>query len=503
MVQALLPADRPGDPCAIVIFGASGDLTHRKLIPSLFNLRANGLLSENVAVVGVSRRPQTDDEFRQQLGGEVRRLSGGTVTDEAWEAFEPHLRFVSGDFSDPATHARLVAVLADVEERIHTQGNVLFYLATPPDAFAPIVEQLGIAGLVREAGTGWRRVVVEKPFGRDLDSAVALNAQMRAVLRESQIYRIDHYLGKETVQNILVFRFANGIFEPIWDRRYIDHVQITVAEGLGVESRGAYYETAGAVRDMVQNHILQLLALVAMEPPVSLAADRVRDERVKVLEAIRPMAPEQVLERTVRGQYGEGFVSGRKVPGYRQERGVAEGSAVETFAAMKLYVENWRWAGVPFYLRTGKRLPRRDTEILIQFRRPPLLLFPETAAGQVDANRLLLHIQPDEGVTLEIKAKRPAATLKLETVRLDFSYADFGPTGPATGYERLLYDAMVGDSTLFHREDMVCAAWRVATPILDVWSSLKPRGFPNYAAGTWGPEGADQLLERDGRHWNN
>jgi glucose-6-phosphate 1-dehydrogenase len=501
MPQALQPADRPGDPCAIVIFGASGDLTRRKLIPALLNLDANGLLGKNVTVVGVARREMSDEQFAAQLFEDAQKVAPGAVSPEAWQTFKGRLRYVAGDFSERGTHEKLKVVLDDVASTRGTGGNVLFYLATPPDAFASIVEQLGAVGLAAEQGTAWRRVVIEKPFGRDLDSAVALDAKIHSVLRERQVYRIDHYLGKETVQNILVFRFANGIFEPIWNRRYIDHVQVMVAENIGIEGRGAYYETAGALRDMVQNHMLQLLALVAMEPPVSLAADRMRDERVKVLEAIRPLTPEQVLESTVRGQYGEGFVGGERVAGYRQEQGVAENSSVETYAAMKLFVENWRWAGVPFYLRTGKRLPLRNTEIIIQFRRPPLLFFPETAAGQVEANRLVMHIQPDEGITLEIKAKRPAPTLKLDTVRLDFSYADFGPTPAATGYERLLYDAMVGDSTLFHRSDMVDAAWRVVTPLIDVWASLKPRDFPNYAAGSWGPAAADALLERDGREW--
>ena len=502
MPQALLPADRPGDPCAIVIFGASGDLTRRKLVPALVNLHANGLLSQHCALVGVSRREQSDEDFRRELGEQVTSLEGSASTPEAWAEIAAHVRHVPGDFQAPATFERLRGVLAEVERQFGTQGNVLYYLATPPDLFAPIVERLGAAGLVHEEGAKWRRVIIEKPFGRDLDSALALNQLIHAVLRERQVYRIDHYLGKETVQNILVFRFANGIFEPTWNRRYIDHVQITVAESIGIESRGSYYESAGAVRDMLQNHMLQLLALVAMEPPVSLVADRVRDERVKVLEAMRPMEAEQVLERTVRGQYGEGTVSGVRVPGYRQEADVDPQSSIETYAAAKLFVENWRWAGVPFYLRTGKRMPLRRTEIVIQFRRPPLLLFPETAVSQVDANRLVLHIQPDESVQLEIKAKRPAPTLRLETVQLDFSYKDFGPTSPTTGYERLLYDAMVGDSTLFHRADMVDAAWRVVTPILDVWSSLKARDFPNYASGSWGPHAADALIERDGRRWN-
>ena len=492
-------SERPGDPCAMTVFGAAGDLMRRKLLPSLFNLDRHGLLPAQFAPIGLSRNAANDDDFRSVVAQDLAEFAPNS-DEEARRAFEAKCFHCSGDFLAPETHARLGELLARVEKERGTQGNVLFYLATPPTIFAPIVRRLGEAGLVRE-DRSWRRVVVEKPFGRDLESALALNRDLGQVLAERQIWRIDHYLGKETVQNILVLRFANGIFEPIWNRRYVDHVQVTAAESIGIEGRGGYYETAGALRDMVQNHLLQLLALVAMEPPVSLAADKVRDERVKVLEAIRPMSPEQVLERAVRGQYGPGFVDRERVPGYREEPQVAATSSVETYAGLKLYVENWRWANVPFYLRTGKRMAVRNTEIVIQFRRPPLLFFPESTAGEIEANRLILHLQPDEGMTLAIQAKRPATRLRLEQVKLDFSYSDFGPQDPATGYERLLYDAMTGDSTLFHRADMVEAAWRVVDPILDVWGSIPPRDFPNYAAGSAGPASADALLLRDGRAW--
>ena len=344
---------------------------------------------------------------------------------------------------------------------------------------------------------------MEKPFGHDLESAHALNAELAALLREEQIYRIDHYLGKETVQNIMVFRFANGLFEPIWNRRYIDHVQIKVAETVGAEDRGNYYDKAGVLRDMIQNHMFQLLALVAMEPPSSFAADAVRDEKVKVLKSIRPMLPEQVLRDTVRGQYGPGETNGERAAGYRQEPKVSPTSSTETYAAVKLQVENWRWAGVPFYLRSGKRLARRDTEIMIQFRRPPLLLLEGADIDHIDPNRLLIHIQPDEGMEFLVKAKQPGPVVRLTTVNLAFNYRDFGGTSAATGYERLLYDSMIGDGTLFHRADMVEAAWRIATPILDVWQTIPPRDFPNYGAGSNGPIAADALLQREGRAWWN
>jgi glucose-6-phosphate 1-dehydrogenase len=496
------PGERPGDPCTIVIFGATGDLTRRKLLPALYNLRRYGLLPKDVAIVGVGRQEKKREDFVARMGADLKEFATAEVEDGIWQDFASRLYYQGFDYEQPAGYVGLGELLKDVETRHKTQGNVLFYLATPPETFSMIVEQCAAAGLAEE-NARWRRIIVEKPFGRDLDSAKALNGALQSSLSEGQTYRIDHYLGKETVQNILAFRFANGIFEPVWNRRYIDHVQITVAETLGVEGRGGYYESAGVLRDMIQNHMFQLLALVTMEPPSSFEAAPVRDEKVKVLNAIRPMQPEEILQRTVRGQYGEGFVEGQKLPAYRSEPSVAPVSTTETFGALKLDLDNWRWAGVPFYLRSGKRLAKHVTEIVIQFRKPPLLAFGKIQIQDLEPNRLILSIQPEEGITIEIKAKRPGATMNLTRVNLDFNYSDFGPSDKATGYERLLYDAMTGDTTLYHRADMVEAAWRIATPILDVWGSIPPRDFPNYGAATWGPSAADDLLKRDGRIWRN
>jgi len=498
-------AERPGDPCLLVVFGATGDLFKRKLLPALYNLRALGLLPREVAVVAAVRRDLDDEAFRAAATADLSEFATQPVDPAVWAEFRPRLHCCAGDLEDPTTWRELSDRLAILDVQYGTQGNVLFYLATPPEAFAPIVARLGEAGLARgrEGVGGWRRVVVEKPFGRDVDSARALNRDLGAVLREDQIFRIDHYLGKETVQNLLVFRFANGIFEPVWNRRYVDHVQISVAEELGVEARGAYYDRAGAIRDMVQNHILQLLTLVAMEPPSSLAGEGVRNEKTKVLEAIRPLAPEEILSATVRGQYGDGFVGGRKVPAYRAEPHVDPASRTETFAALRLDVENWRWAGVPFYVRSGKRLAKRDSRIVIQFKRPPLMLFRDAGLGRVEPNRLEIRVQPEESIRISMKAKVPGPHIRLSEVQLDFSYQDFGPLPQATGYERLIYDVMTGDPTLFHRADMVEAAWRVVMPVLDLWASLPVRDFPNYAAGSAGPPAADELLARDGRRWVN
>ncbi|HSS76095.1 MAG TPA: glucose-6-phosphate dehydrogenase [Thermoanaerobaculia bacterium] len=494
---------RPAPPCAMVIFGATGDLTKRKLIPALYNLVNDELLPDDFAVVGVGRSPLSEEEFRQRMAEDLRQFATGEVDEAKLDWLLQRLRYVAGDLEDTETFRRLGEALAKLDAELGTGGNYLYYLAVPPSLFCDYIHRLGEVGLTREDEGKWRRVIIEKPFGHDLDSARKLNRDIREVLAETQIFRIDHYLGKETVQNIMAFRFGNGIFEPIWNRRYVDHVQITVAETVGVEGRGSYYEEAGALRDMVQNHMFQLLALTAMEPPVSFAADVVRDERVKVLSAIRPFTDEDVLRFTVRGQYGEGVMNDERVVGYRAEKSVAPNSNTETFAALEIFIDNWRWADVPFYLRTGKRLPKRATEIAIQFKRAPLMLFRDTPVERLSPNLLVLHIQPDEGISLRFEGKVPGPQMRLGTVRMHFEYADYFGAQPHTGYETLLYDCMLGDTTLFHRTDMVETGWRVVTPILDVWKALAPRNFPNYAANTWGPKEADELIQKDGRKWRS
>ena len=498
--QAAHP-NRPGDPCVMVIFGASGDLTKRKLVPALYNLAKERLLSQEFAIIGVARNDFTCEQFRDMISEEVKQFATTELDPDLWHWFARRIYYIGGDFSDPAKYQELKALLTDIDVRHGTRGNYFYYLATAPEFFAPIVQQLGAADLVKETN-GWRRVIIEKPFGRDYDSARKLNHDIQQVLEEKQIYRIDHYLGKETVQNILVFRFSNGIFEPIWNRNYIDHVQITVAETVGVEQRGGYYEVAGTLRDMVPNHIFQLICLTAMEPPISFDADVVRDEQAKILKAISPMTPEEVLTRTVRGQYGPGLSGTEKLAAYRSEPNVSLTSRTETFVAMKLFIDNWRWADVPFYLRTGKRLPKRVTEIAIQFKRAPFVLFRQTAVESLAPNRLVMHLQPDEGISLSFGAKVPGPVVRLGAVDMNFRYHDYFGTTPSTGYERLLYDCMLGDATLFQRSDMVETAWNVVAPILDVWEALPPRKFPNYAAGSWGPADAMELLERDKRHWS-
>jgi glucose-6-phosphate 1-dehydrogenase len=494
---------RPADPCTMVIFGAAGDLTRRKLIPALYNLATNQLLSREFAVVGVARGQMSEEDFRKRISNDIQQFATNGVDRDLWEWFLRRLHYVQGDFKDPALFPRLKETLDKVDAEHSTHGNHLYYLATAADYFAPVVEQLATVGLMRENGQQWRRVIVEKPFGHDLESARALNQQLLKVADEKQIYRIDHYLGKETVQNILAFRFANGIFEPIWNRRYIDHIQISVGETVGVESRGSYYDQAGALRDMVPNHIMQLISLTAMEPPVSFRADAVRDEQAKILHAIQPLSAEDVLSKTVRGQYGPGTIGGDRVPGYREEEGVPRDSKTETFVAMKLQIDNWRWADVPFYLRTGKRLPSRSTAVVIQFRRAPFVLFRDTPVENLMPNQLVMHIQPEEGISLRFAAKVPGPAMRLGAVDMNFEYADYFGSQPSTGYERLLHDCMIGDATLFQRADMVEAGWCVVSPVLDVWKALPPRNFPNYAAGTWGPRDAEDLLERDGRHWRD
>jgi glucose-6-phosphate 1-dehydrogenase len=487
------PHGRVADRCIMAIFGASGDLTSRKLLPALYNLARHELLPQDFAILGFAKDELSEEEFRSRVRKDITEYAGAPAGCALCESLVNGAYYMTGDFSSPADYVKLKDKIAELTARHNTAGNVFYYLATLPQFFSPIVAQLGEQGLTTEDRGTWRRVIIEKPFGSDLESARALNREIGQVLNERQIYRIDHYLGKETVQNILVFRFSNGIFEPVWNRRYIDHVQITVAETLGVERRGGYYDRAGCLRDMIPNHILQLLSLTTMEPPISFQADAVRDEQSKVLHAITPIAPEDVLTRAVRGQYA----------GYREEPLVDPHSATETFVALKLSLDNWRWADVPFYVRTGKRLPKRVTEIAIQFRRAPFVLFRDTPVESLTPNRLVLHIQPDEGISLHFGAKVPGAHVKVGNVTMDFHYNDYFGAEPSTGYERLLYDCMIGDATLFQRADMVEAGWSVVEPILDVWKALPARSFPNYAAGAWGPKEADDLMTRDGRQWRS
>ena len=487
--------------CILVIFGAAGDLTKRKLIPALYNLKKAELLSDNFAVIGVARAEMDDEEFRQRLRDDMNQFATEEIENEIWNWLAERLHYLAGDFDDEHTYPALGTLLDKIDHERNAQGNRIFYLATAPRYFAPVVKRLGNANLAGEESGRFSRVVIEKPFGSDVESAKELNQELMEVLREEQIYRIDHYLGKETVQNIMVFRFGNGIFEPIWNRRYIDSVQITAAEEVGVEQRGGYYEQAGALRDMVPNHLLQLVTLTAMEPPISFKANAVRDEQAKVLHAIQCPPPEEAGRRSVRGQYGAGVIDGEPVPAYRREPNVAPDSIVETFVALKLLIDNWRWADVPFYLRTGKRLAARDTEIAITFKRAPFMLFRDTPVDQLTSNRLVLHIQPDEGVSLRFGAKVPGPVLKLGSVDMEFDYEDYFGNVSSTGYERLLHDCMLGDATLFQRADQVEAGWAVVAPIQKAWAEAAPPDFANYEAGSWGPKEAKELLERDGHKW--
>ncbi|HEY3971693.1 MAG TPA: glucose-6-phosphate dehydrogenase [Candidatus Sulfotelmatobacter sp.] len=491
-------AGKTAAPCVFVLFGAAGDLTKRKLVPALFNLVKAKLLPDNFAILGVSVDDLSVDAFRNQVG---EFLPNGDGDAEHLKWLRERLSYERGDFGDPATFSKLHERLAAIDIERQTQANYLFYLATAPKFFASIVQQLGRAGLLKQENQFWRRVVIEKPFGQDLESAKALNRDIKSVLQENQIYRIDHYLGKETVQNIMVFRFDNAIFEPIWNRRYIDHVQITNAETVGVERRGPYFDNAGTLRDMVPNHVMQLLSLTAMESPVSFQADAVRNEQAKVLHSLLPLDSELVLQRSVRGQYGEGTLGEEKVPRYRSEAGVAPESRTETFVALKLNIDNWRWAGVPFYLRTGKRLAKRHTEIAIRFKRTPFELFRNAPLHKLHTNTLVIQIQPVEGISLSFGAKIPGPVLRVGSVDMSFEYSKYFGADAYTGYEVLLYDCMMGDATLFQRADMVEAGWSVVDPVLDVWRALPPRKFPNYASGSWGPAEADQLLELDDRQW--
>jgi glucose-6-phosphate 1-dehydrogenase len=498
--------ERPSEGSAFIIFGASGDLTRRKLIPALYNLACANLLPHGFVVFGFAVTPMSDDQFRNEMREWVMNSPEANVfRQEIWESFAAQLHYITADFESPEGYRELALRLRQLDESEDHPDNRLFYCATPPSFFPVIVQNLGRHGLTTRAdgSRAWTRIIIEKPFGHDLQSAIKLNEIIHEVFQEEQIYRIDHYLGKETVQNILAFRFANSIIEPIWNRRYVDHVQITAAETLGVEHRARYYEEAGCLRDMFQNHLLQLMALLAMDPPVRYDGRSVRDRKADVLRSIVPINPENLAEAAVRGQYGPGTVNGLNVPGYREEPGVSPTSNVETFAAMKLIVDNWRWADVPFYIRSGKRLPAKRTEIAIQFKRVPHLFFRETA-DQIEPNVLTIRVQPDEGISLKLGAKQPGPQMHIRQVKMDFSYGDAFGVNPETAYETLLLDAMQGDPTLFNRSDAVELAWEVLEPVLETWSATRPfHPFPNYAAGTWGPAAADALIARDGRAWKN
>ncbi len=492
-------------PSIFIIFGAGGDLAKRKLFPALCNLKKQGLLPEKFAVVAITHQPISDEAYREYLGEVLPELSSSESDCEVWQGFRDNIFTTALDFCQASGYTTLAQVLQQVGAQQGIPANYLFYLATPPRFFGEIASQLKLAGLTKEQEGEWRRVIIEKPFGQDLESARVLNRLLHASLEEHQIYRIDHYLGKETVQNILAYRFTNSTVEPIWDHRYIDHVQITVAESVGVENRANYYEASGALRDMIPNHLLAVLSVVAMEPPNSFDADAVRDEQTKVLRAIRPFTPEDVLTETVRGQYGAGQLRGKEVAGYRQEPGVDPASKTETYVALKVMIDSWRWVGVPFYIRTGKRMPGRYTEVAVVYKHAPNAMFRNSSFGHRDlpANMLVLRLQPHEGIDMTFNAKVPGPQMKLGTVTMDFHYKDHFGSEPTTGYETLIFDCMNGDATLFKRADNIEVGWEIVEPILDVWSALPTRNFPNYASGTWGPKEADQLLERDGRQWKD
>jgi glucose-6-phosphate 1-dehydrogenase len=483
---------RVPDPCALVIFGATGDLTRRKLFPALYSLAYRHLLPERFGIVGVARTEQSTEDFLEAMREAVQEHGRDELREDVWDWLAGRTRYVSTDFADDGGEDEVIEALNELDEERGTSGNRLYYLAVPPDVIGTIIEQIG----KRRSTKGWTRVVVEKPFGHDRASARELNEEISQYFTEEEVFRIDHYLGKETVQNMLALRFANGIFEPIWNRQFVDHVQITVAETIGIEGRAAFYEQAGAIRDIFQNHLLQLVALTAMEPPIDFTADSVRNEKVKVLRAMHTPGPKSV----VRGQYGRGFIEGQEVPGYREEEGVARDSMTETYVAAKLYVDNWRWADTPFYVRAGKRLRRRETTIAIQFQRAPHPPFEEIAGEGLRPNVLLVHVQPDEGVSLAIGAKVPGQGMTIRTVHMDFLYGGAFRSGIPEAYERLILDTLLGDATLFTRADEVDEQWALVDAIVAAWQRDRP-SFPNYDAGTWGPTAADELLARDGRSW--
>ncbi len=502
-LRAGLRLERTAEPCIIVILGASGDLTKRKLVPALYRLVQQRLIPAEFAIVGGARSEMSNEEFRDAMKAAVIEFSEDKHVDEkVWNSFAQSLYYVPLDIRSDADFKRLGDLLTQIDAEKHTQGNRLFYLSVAPSLYADAVSKLGAAGLAKPSGDSWVRVIIEKPFGTDLESARLLNKQIHEVLDESQIYRIDHYLGKETVQNLLVFRFANGIFEPLWNRQYIDNVQLTNAETVGVEGRGGYYDSAGVVRDMIQNHVFQILSLITMEPPSSLGSEAVRDEKFKVMTAARVFTPERVHNECVRGQYGPGSIAGKPVPGYREEPDVNPNSITETFAMLTMYFDNWRWAGVPFYIRSGKRLPKRVTEIAIQFKSAPHPLFGAETMEAIPPNQLIIRIQPDEGITLRFAAKVPGQATNIRDVNMDFRYgASFG-VQLAEAYERLLLDCILGITTLYARSDMTERGWEIVMPILEEWGKgLSETEFPNYEAGTWGPPESHELMGKHGRRW--
>jgi glucose-6-phosphate 1-dehydrogenase len=491
----------PAEPCVLVIFGASGDLTKRLLMPAFYNLACDHLLPEQFAIVGIAMDPFTSESFREKMSIDIKQFSTRKEFDaKTWDWLCSRLNYMQGKFDDNASFATLSQIVSKLDQQYQARGNVLFYMATPPSVFGLISDNLEKAGF-KTSSAGWKRIIVEKPFGTDLPSAIALNREILKYWTESQIYRIDHYLGKETVQNILAFRFSNGMFEPLWNRNFIDHIQFSVAESVGVEGRGAYYDRSGVLRDMMQNHMFQMLAYLCMEPPSSFAPEAVRNEKSKLLEAVRIMDADGVRAHTVRGQYGPGKgPDGNPVPGYREEPSVPPQSNTETFAAVRLFIDNWRWQGVPVYLRSGKRLWKRGTEIVVQLKTPPNVVFRGTGVESLDPNRLIFHIQPDQGIELRFQAKTPGPDVSLQKVNMRFDYSQAFTASRAVGYEVLIYACMKGDATLFSRTDLVETAWRIAQPMLDVWKT-DPADFPNYAAGGWGPKAAYQLIEKDGRKW--
>ncbi|MBI4500938.1 MAG: glucose-6-phosphate dehydrogenase [Gemmatimonadetes bacterium] len=493
---------RKAETCSLVIFGAGGDLTRRKLMPALFHLRTHGLLPDDFTIVGVAREPYDDDSYRELIGKSLKEFAADVFDQKVWDAFSRRIFYLSGDFNDQAMYSALQQKLDSAGQSMVPGCGRLFYLAVPPQVYPSLIDQLSATGIApRVVDTKlrpWTRVIIEKPFGRGLDSARTLNKVVRRAFAEHQVYRIDHYLGKETVQNLLVFRFANSIFEPVWNRHHVHHVQITAAESFGVERRAGYYEQAGVIRDMFQNHLLQLLTLTAMEPPVAFTADAVRNEKLKVLEAIRPVTPAEMHEYAVRGQYGPGTINGKPVPGYREEPGVAAESITPTYAAVRFMVDNWRWHDVPFYLRSAKRMPHRATEIAIQFKLPPQVFFRK---DKLQPNTLAIRVQPDEGIALRFEVKVPGIELHTVSVDMDFTYKEAFGEASHEAYETLLLDAMVGEATLFTRADEVEAAWAVVDPIIEFWELKKPSHFPNYAAGTWGPEIGDEFIEKMGCVW--